>query len=306
VYVAGAGLTESPAGTFNVVAGDGSIDVGASSIAVGVLQTDAQHGVRGGGTQHAVAVASGAAGFMSGADKALLDGLVAGAVPSSRQVIAGAGLIGGGNLSADRTLNVAAANGTIVVNADSIQVGEVANAQVAAAAAIASTKIDFTAGPIVFTSTTPTSASGDLRYANEVRVPLSVRSAAGNDLAAIAFLGANQMNIGGPASFTALNAFSQIRIGVITGGSVDLMSANVVRARAGDTGLMAFTNQNFSVLGSLAAPSVGGGIGVLGIGTATTAPASNPTGMHVIYRDPADGILKVKSPSGAVATLAVA
>ncbi len=46
-------------------------------VQVGVLATDAQHGVRGGGTQHAVVVASGAAGFMSGADKAKLDALPA-------------------------------------------------------------------------------------------------------------------------------------------------------------------------------------------------------------------------------------
>jgi trimeric autotransporter adhesin len=47
----------------------------------------------------------------------------AGGVPGTRQVIAGAGLTGGGDLSADRTLNIAAGNGTITVNADSIQVG---------------------------------------------------------------------------------------------------------------------------------------------------------------------------------------
>jgi hypothetical protein len=46
-------------------------------VQVGVLASDAQHGVRGGGTQHAVVVASGAAGFMSGADKAKLDALPA-------------------------------------------------------------------------------------------------------------------------------------------------------------------------------------------------------------------------------------
>lgn len=42
---------------------------------------------------------------------------------AATQVIAGAGLTGGGTLGADRTLNVAAADGTITVNADSIQVG---------------------------------------------------------------------------------------------------------------------------------------------------------------------------------------
>ena len=47
---------------------------------------------------------------------------------ASRQVISGAGLTGGGDLSADRTLAVAAnADGSIVVNADDIQVGVLAS-----------------------------------------------------------------------------------------------------------------------------------------------------------------------------------
>ena len=50
-------------------------------------------------------------------------GDVSGGVASTRQIIAGAGLTGGGNLTADRTLDVAAANSSITVNADSIQVG---------------------------------------------------------------------------------------------------------------------------------------------------------------------------------------
>lgn len=74
---AGAGLTgggASGAVTLNVGAnGDGSIIVNANDVQVGVLATDAQHGVRGGGTQHANAVAGGAAGFMTGADKTKLD-----------------------------------------------------------------------------------------------------------------------------------------------------------------------------------------------------------------------------------------
>ena len=62
--------------TFDVVANaDGSITVNANDIQVGVLATDAQHGVRGGGTQHAVVIAAGAAGFMTGADKTKLDSL---------------------------------------------------------------------------------------------------------------------------------------------------------------------------------------------------------------------------------------
>lgn len=97
---------------------DGSIAVGTGGVQVGVLATDAQHGVRGGGTQHANAVSGGAAGFMSGTDKQRADALWA------RTITAGAGLTGGGDLSANRTLDVGAnADGSIVVNANDIQVG---------------------------------------------------------------------------------------------------------------------------------------------------------------------------------------
>lgn len=81
--VAGDGLTSqiyNPAGDedfeLDVVAHvDGSILVNSDDIQVGVLASDGQHGLRGGGTQHAVAIASGAAGFLAGADKQLIDDL---------------------------------------------------------------------------------------------------------------------------------------------------------------------------------------------------------------------------------------
>ena len=61
--IGGAGLTQS-GNTLNVVANaDGSIVVNANDIQVGVLATDAQHGARGGGTQHAIATGS-VNGFM--------------------------------------------------------------------------------------------------------------------------------------------------------------------------------------------------------------------------------------------------
>lgn len=63
---------------FNVGANvDGSIVVNAGDIQVGVLASDAQHGARGGGGQHADVVAAGASGFMTGADKTLLIALAA-------------------------------------------------------------------------------------------------------------------------------------------------------------------------------------------------------------------------------------
>lgn len=75
---AGAGLTGTGP-TINVGANpDGSIAVGPDNVGVGVLATDAQHGVRGGGLLHAVATPS-VAGFESAADKTKLDGISPGA-----------------------------------------------------------------------------------------------------------------------------------------------------------------------------------------------------------------------------------
>lgn len=127
---AGAGLTGggdlSADRTFNVVANaDGSIVVNANDLQVGVLATDAQHGNRGGGGLHVNAVASGAAGFMSGTDKAKLDGLpdastlastyidsselssaLTDYMPTSWTISPGGDLTGGGSGAANRTITL--------------------------------------------------------------------------------------------------------------------------------------------------------------------------------------------------------
>lgn len=100
---------------------DGSIVVGANDVKVGVLATDAQHGARGGGTQHAVATGA-SAGFQSATDKTRADALW------NRTITAGAGLTGGGDLSANRTLDVVATDASIVVGANSIGVGVISAA----------------------------------------------------------------------------------------------------------------------------------------------------------------------------------
>jgi hypothetical protein len=89
---AGAGLTKS-GNVLNVVANaDGSMIVNPDDIKVGVLATDAQHGTRGGGTLHAVVVAAGAAGFMSGTDKTKLDGISTGAAALASTAPANVGI----------------------------------------------------------------------------------------------------------------------------------------------------------------------------------------------------------------------
>jgi phage-related tail fiber protein len=72
--VAGNGLTRTGQTLAVGANADGSIAVSPDDIKVGVLATDAQHGNRGGGATHAIAVAGGAAGFLSGADKTKIDG----------------------------------------------------------------------------------------------------------------------------------------------------------------------------------------------------------------------------------------
>lgn len=72
---AGAGLTKTGV-TIDVVANaDGSIVVAANDVKVGVINAT-QHGTLAGGTTHADAVAAGASGFMTGADKTKLDAIL--------------------------------------------------------------------------------------------------------------------------------------------------------------------------------------------------------------------------------------
>ena len=157
-YTAGAGLLRTDH-TLDVVAHvDGSIVVGTDSVQVGVLASDAQHGTRGGGTLHATVTPS-SAGFASAADKTKLDGiapgadvtiaaLAAAAVPVSvngqritnlgapiaatdavrtQDLTAAAVVAGAGLVRAGTTLDVVAhADGSIVVAADSVQVGVLA------------------------------------------------------------------------------------------------------------------------------------------------------------------------------------
>jgi len=55
---------------------------------------------------------------------------------------------------------------------------------------------------------------------------------------------------------------------------------------------------------SLNTSSLGGGVGVVGVGNATTPPASNPTGGGVLYAE--GGALKWRGSSGTVTTIAAA
>jgi hypothetical protein len=129
--IAGAGLTGggdlTTNRTINIVSADSSITVNADSIQVGTINST-QHASQTDGALHAVATIS-VNGFMSSSDKTKLDGLPTSAAPTTRNLIAGAGLTGGGDLSSDRTFNIAAADSSITVNADSIQVGTINSTQ---------------------------------------------------------------------------------------------------------------------------------------------------------------------------------
>lgn len=81
------------------------------------------HGSQTDGSLHATATTI-VNGFMSASDKTKLDSIPGSVVPTTRQIVSGSGLTGGGDLSSDRTINVVAnADGSITVNADDIQVG---------------------------------------------------------------------------------------------------------------------------------------------------------------------------------------
>lgn len=93
------------------------------------------HGDLPGGTLHAVATPA-IAGFMSAADKGALDTLVAGAPYASQGIVltAGAGMTGGGDLSAPRTFDIVNLDGSIVVNPNDIAVSALIQSGAAAGA----------------------------------------------------------------------------------------------------------------------------------------------------------------------------
>lgn len=86
---------------FVVRANDASIAVTSNGVSVGVLQSDAQHGNLGGGSDHALAVAAGAAGFLSGTDKTKIDSVTSGAAVAA--VTGHTGVISSGGTSPDIT-----------------------------------------------------------------------------------------------------------------------------------------------------------------------------------------------------------
>lgn len=178
VLTAGAGLTGGGAlttnRTFDVVAADATMTINPDSIQVGVIQnanirTSAATSVIGrsansiGTVADITALASGhflrrdGSGLLGFGTIVLSDlpaGITGGGgggggdVFSTRQVIAGAGLTGGGNLTADRTFDVVAADTTITVAADNIKVGIITNTNITDDT-IAPGKLHAARGPII-------------------------------------------------------------------------------------------------------------------------------------------------------------
>jgi dihydroxyacetone kinase DhaKLM complex PTS-EIIA-like component DhaM len=74
---------------------------------------------------HATSIANIGSGTLAQLNSAISDADV---VSTTRTITAGNGLTGGGDLSSDRTINIVAADSSITVNADSIQVGTITDA----------------------------------------------------------------------------------------------------------------------------------------------------------------------------------
>lgn len=121
---AGAGMTQA-GNVLNVIAGDTSVTVAADDIRVNtaVIATVASPTLTGdpkaptptaGDNDTSIATTA----FVTGA----ISTSAAGQVPSARTITAGAGLTGGGDLTADRTFNVVAGDTTLLVNPDDIRV----------------------------------------------------------------------------------------------------------------------------------------------------------------------------------------
>ena len=109
--IAGLGLTGggdiSTDRTINIVSANAGIVVNADNIELKPATTSVIGGVKPDGTTTSVDLN----GVISTVNRA----------STSTQIIAGAGLTGGGTLAADRTLNIVSANAGIVVNADNIE-----------------------------------------------------------------------------------------------------------------------------------------------------------------------------------------
>lgn len=145
-------------------------DVAASG-AIGVSTNAARedhthgHGNQAGGSLHALAVPSGAAGFLSGVDAQVLADIATTYTPQTRTLTAGDGLTGGGDLSVDRTFNVVAGDGTIIANANDIVVGTVPFTQISGT--LSDTQHGSRAGGSLHALAVPLGAAGFLSGADK-------------------------------------------------------------------------------------------------------------------------------------------
>lgn len=104
--------------------------------------------------------------------------LTPGAVPTTRVLTAGTGLTGGGDLSADRTFNVVGnADGSIIANANDVQLGALGFARVQTALALASGAVSFNSQEITGVATPTASTSAATKgYVDSVAVGLDTKA----------------------------------------------------------------------------------------------------------------------------------
>lgn len=136
-YTAGSGLGESPAGTFNVNVDNSTVEINADTLRVkdgGITEaklsfdpaTQAELDAHLNDTSDAHDASAisyaGGTGISATDVEAAIDELATEKVDTTRTITAGNGLTGGGDLSANRTIDVAATNSSITVAADGISV----------------------------------------------------------------------------------------------------------------------------------------------------------------------------------------
>lgn len=118
------------------------------------------------------------------AAKAYTDASTAASVPATRQVIAGTGLIGGGSLSSDITLNVQVDNDTLEISSDIVRVKDAGISNVKIAPGVNAAKIfDGTVTNTHFSYLTGASANiqsqiNTLTAADALKIPLAQRGVA--------------------------------------------------------------------------------------------------------------------------------
>lgn len=219
-----------------------------------------------------------------------------GLVPTTRQIIAGAGLMGGGDLTADRTLDVVAADGTITVNANSIEAtGDFNSKVIQTVQTVKCLQVQGQAGStdtFVLGTALSWGEHASTTGARRKWIGQNAHTTSGGNGGASAWCGGGQ-DTGG------LRGAAQLVLGDITNAhnGVGVEIAEVVATQR----VVALCK-----LAPLTATQMPAntGDGVIFLNFAVTNPTANSAGGSIPYADGTDGGTKIRGPGGTTTTIA--